>query len=397
MLSPDGRRRAASLSIVLILLLIVSNLEANQTKDSEPENSNNNFQAQALPVDFGNSRCNTMLYQLINENSELNIANLQAASTQLPTLNSYPDFSLFQNIEKWSGIEEENLQVSELDSFLICYNPPVDSDKTAEKISKNLYVTNEAAATENEKVSIQKEKRDLRSVTKEASKKTEKDTISKNSVEPPVNVQDRGEVFVYQDPVEHTEEDELFLAQLIHGEAGNQPIMERYRCGNVALNRYKDQTGRFPQNTMKGVAYASGQFGCTLASAWLHPTEEDKQIARDLFAGKCVFPDDIVFFNNTWDNGFFYCKPGYHCFSGYLDHNENAGDLVASAKAYKSAPKKAKAQVEVVQEEVDNSETNESQPEVIPEEINNENVEPEITEDIPNEQHVPEISEESDI
>lgn len=132
----------------------------------------------------------------------------------------------------------------------------------------------------------------------------------------------RGTYFLERKPaIEYTDEDLNFLANGIYSEAGICSDMECYRVGQVMLDRMLDQTGRFPQNTIKGILYATGQFGCVGGSAWRHgPTERELEIAKDLLEGARVFPEDIVWFNNKHDYGYLYCRPEYHYFSGYEDH-----------------------------------------------------------------------------
>ena len=155
---------------------------------------------------------------------------------------------------------------------------------------------------------------------------------------------ERGTYFLERKPaIEYNEEDLWYLANGIYSEAGICSDMECYRCGQVMLDRLLDRTGRFPQNTMKGILCASGQFGCVGGDAWKHgPTDRELKIARDLFEGARVFPEDIVWFNNSHDYGYLYCCPEYHYFSGYLD---NGGKYASASSA------KAVVQEEVVLEE----------------------------------------------
>ena len=130
-----------------------------------------------------------------------------------------------------------------------------------------------------------------------------------------------GTYFMERKPaMEYTDEDLYYLANGIYSEAGICSDMECYRVGQVILDRKLDTTGRFPQNTIKGVLYASGQFGCVGGKAWRHgPTDRELAIAKDLLEGARVFPESAVCFNNKHDYGYLYCHPEYHYFSGYED------------------------------------------------------------------------------
>ena len=130
-----------------------------------------------------------------------------------------------------------------------------------------------------------------------------------------------GTYFMERKPaLEYTDEDLYYLANGIYSEAGICSDMECYRVGQVILDRKLDTTGRFPQNTIKGVLYASGQFGCVGGKAWRHgPTDRELAIAKDLLEGARVFPESAVWFNNKHDYGYLYCHPEYHYFSGYED------------------------------------------------------------------------------
>lgn len=128
-----------------------------------------------------------------------------------------------------------------------------------------------------------------------------------------------GTYFMERKPaMEYTDEDLYYLANGIYSEAGICSDMECYRVGQVILDRKLDTTGRFPQNTIKEVLYASGQFGCVGGKAWRHgPTDRELAIAKDLLEGARVFPESAVWFNNKHDYGYLYCHPEYHYFSGY--------------------------------------------------------------------------------
>ena len=146
----------------------------------------------------------------------------------------------------------------------------------------------------------------------------------------------RGTYFLERKPaLEYTDDDLYYLANGIYSEAGICSDMECYRVGQVMLDRMLDQTGRFPQDTIRGILYATGQFGCVGGRAWKHgPTERELEIAKDLLEGARVFPEDIVWFNNKHDYGYLYCKPEYHYFSGYEDHG---GELASKPEVTKDA------------------------------------------------------------
>lgn len=69
-----------------------------------------------------------------------------------------------------------------------------------------------------------------------------------------------GTYFLESQPaMQYTQEDVYVLATVIYAEAGICDDMEKYRVGNVVLNRVADSTGEF-EDTILGVIYQSGQF-----------------------------------------------------------------------------------------------------------------------------------------
>ena len=327
MATEGDRRKAASLFIILVIFVIFSKVASAMDTIPEKEVSTNIAEVQEESSEVSKNGCNYNLLSTLSENA---------------------------------AICKSEDSLSENSSFGIELVKKDDHDKVKESLQRSEVAKEKVA-----------EKEATRNVSKKEStefvfeeKTPEGQILSKQFDDANFVAEERrGEYFIYKEPVQYTDEDVLYLARGIHGEAGNQPIMEKYRCGNVMVNRKIDQTGRFPENTIKGILYSSGQFGCIHGSGFFNPTEEEMQIAKNLLNGQCVFPDDIVWFNNTHDYGYFYCKPGYHYFSGYLDH----GGKYASAK---STTKVQKVETEIavtentteVEEKISETETTVEEP-----------------------------------
>ncbi|MBP3255081.1 MAG: cell wall hydrolase [Clostridia bacterium] len=324
MLSEAQRRKAASLSVALAIFIPFTKI--CQAVDTVPDEVTSNVVTQGNESVSSSESTYTLLQEL-----ELKTG-LSSNKTfeEMEMVKCFPNYQIPEMVTVSNNVNpEEMLKFWENEVAESAEKEEVGKFKKKQLIYRSVTITEPVE----EKVS-------------------ENVTTLANSVEQ--NVEERGTIFFYVEPTDHTEEDVKFLAWGIHGEAGNQEVLEKWRVGNTMVNRKEDDTGRFPQNSVKGILYASGQFGCIHGSSWGYATEEEYEIARELLEGKRVFPADIVWFNNTWDYGFFYCKPGYHCFSGYLDHNGDS--LLASAKVTANA-KQTETEVEVVdevvQEEVD--------------------------------------------
>lgn len=335
MLSEEQRRKATPLSIFLCSFVILT--KVCQAMDSVPNEETTN-----------------------KENATQQISLVSTSGTTC---------SLLQELEREAGenkmldsVLEETAIVKYISNYQIPEMETVSDSKVAEEFFKSVWESEVAESAESvaSQVASTREKISYRPSFVPDFEELEKveeiesqvqATTSTNSVEENVeeggSIEERGTVFFYVEPAIHSEEDVFDLAKGIHGEAGNQDALEKWRVGNAMVNRFEDETGRFPQNTMHGILYAPKQFGCIRGKTWGTYTEEELQIARELLNGKRILPKDIVYFNDKWIDGYFYCKPGYHCFSGYLDHNGDS--LLASAKV--TAPvKQTEAEVEVVQE-----------------------------------------------
>ncbi len=122
--------------------------------------------------------------------------------------------------------------------------------------------------------------------------------------------------------MEYTEEEVDLLARLIFAEAGVCDTMEKYRVGNVVLNRVNDTTKEF-KNTIKGVIYQEGQFTSVGGSNWKHgPNEEEIEIAKALLEGTRVFPGYVVWFAKRSPYGQVYYTSEWHEFSGWEEVEE---------------------------------------------------------------------------
>ena len=121
-------------------------------------------------------------------------------------------------------------------------------------------------------------------------------------------------------PTEYTEEDIMLLATVIYAEAGICDDEEKYRVGNVVINRVNDiEHNDFKNvNSIREVIYQKTQFTSVGGDAWKHgPTEIEIRIARELLEGKRVLPDYVVWFSKAHKYGEEYCKSSWHVFSGW--------------------------------------------------------------------------------
>lgn len=121
-------------------------------------------------------------------------------------------------------------------------------------------------------------------------------------------------------PIEYTEEDLILLSTVIHAEAGICEDAEKYRVGNVVLNRLNDiEHNEFKNvNSIKEVIYQNGQFTSVGGNAWREgATESEIRIAKELLDGKRVLPDYVVWFSKAHNYGAKYYKSEWHVFSGW--------------------------------------------------------------------------------
>ena len=151
-----------------------------------------------------------------------------------------------------------------------------------------------------------------------------------------------GEYFLDSVPaIEYTEDEVQLLATLIYAEAGICDNMEKYRVGNVVLNRVEDPTTEF-KNTVKDVIYQEGQFTSVGSSNWKHgPTEEEMAIAKNLLEGMRVFPSYIVWFAKQSPYGTLYYTSNWHEFSGWEEEiktNEEENLNVEEEEPKKEVP-----------------------------------------------------------
>ena len=140
--------------------------------------------------------------------------------------------------------------------------------------------------------------------------------VQKNNNSVKENEEKFGEYFLTpQSAIEYTEEDIELLAKVIYAEAGVCDEMEKYRVGNVVLNRVNDETNEF-ENSIEGVIYQDGQFTSVGGTNWQHgPTEI--RIATELLEGKRIFPEYIVWFSKKCNYGKVYYTSEWHEFSGW--------------------------------------------------------------------------------
>ncbi len=133
-----------------------------------------------------------------------------------------------------------------------------------------------------------------------------------------------GEYFINPQPaMEYTDDDLFLLATVIFSEAGICDEMEKYRVGNVVLNRVNNETYEFG-NTIEEVIYAEGQFSSVGGENWEHgPTDEEISIAKDLLEGKRVFNEEVVWFARKRSYGELYYRSEWHEYSG-LEVEEEA-------------------------------------------------------------------------
>jgi len=121
-------------------------------------------------------------------------------------------------------------------------------------------------------------------------------------------------------PMEYTEEELIILATVIHAEASICDDAEKYRVGNVVINRINDtEHSEFENvNSIIEVIYQKGQFTCVEGNAWKEgPTEKELEIAKELLDGKRVIPDYVVWFSKQHIFGEEYYSSKWHVFSGW--------------------------------------------------------------------------------
>lgn len=120
-----------------------------------------------------------------------------------------------------------------------------------------------------------------------------------------------------QPEITYTEKEMELMARIIHAEAGICNELEKYRVGNVVLNRVNDETGSF-KNTIEKVIYQKGQFTSVDTKTWNEtPTDREYKIAKNLLDGIRVMPDTIVWFSKGHRYGELYDRSEWHAFSGW--------------------------------------------------------------------------------
>nr|DAY14358.1 MAG TPA: Cell Wall Hydrolase [Caudoviricetes sp.] len=89
------------------------------------------------------------------------------------------------------------------------------------------------------------------------------------------------------------------LARIIYAEAGDQSTLGKEAVGNVVMNRVKSP--KYP-NSVKEVVFQPKQFKGTLHPNYTKPIlAENMEIARDIYNGKEVIPDNVLFFKMNND------------------------------------------------------------------------------------------------
>lgn len=126
-------------------------------------------------------------------------------------------------------------------------------------------------------------------------------------------------------PMEYTEKELILLATVIYAEAGICNDEEKYRVGNVVINRLNDiKHNEFVKvDTLEKVIYQQGQFTCVGGKAWKQgPTEIEKEIAKELLEGKRVLPENVVWFSKKHNYGEKHYESKWHVFSGWEQNEE---------------------------------------------------------------------------
>ncbi len=214
--------------------------------------------------------------------------------------------SIYPNL-KMGGIEYFEIDGQQIEQY--CQNSSsiaqVDVKQTVEKVQNDISVQLQSTIIDTEQ---QLEQLNEQNYTEEQ--------IIYNCVEE--SEKKIGEYFLESQPaMEYTEEDVMLLATVIYAEAGICDEMEKYRVGNVVINRVNDKTDQF-KDTIEGVIYQRTQFSSVGSSAWKHgPTDEEISIATELLEGKRVFPDYIVWFSKKCNYGKVYYNSEWHEFSGW--------------------------------------------------------------------------------
>lgn len=115
---------------------------------------------------------------------------------------------------------------------------------------------------------------------------------------------------------DYTSEDVMILAQIINTECGAAYLSDElsFYVGSVVLNRV--MSDRFP-NTIKGVAYAPGQYSPVGSARWYStPNERSYEIATELLEQGSVLPPEVVWQANfTQGKGVYIHQEGmYFCY-----------------------------------------------------------------------------------
>ena len=110
----------------------------------------------------------------------------------------------------------------------------------------------------------------------------------------------------------YTDKDLYVLAHVICGEAQGYPDEEQRYVGSVVLNRVNHP--EFP-NTIKDVAFQSGQYACTWdGNYYREPTAANWANAKWLLENGSVFPGHIIFQAKGRQGSGVYLKTPYHTY-----------------------------------------------------------------------------------
>ncbi len=219
----------------------------------------------------------------------------------------------------YPNLKIEGIEDFKIDSQQYCESTlpitQMEVKQTVEKVQNNLSLQLQSAIVDTKQQIEQSRKESFEQVQ-----------IIQNCIKE--NEKELGEYFLTSQPaMEYTEEDIKLLATVIYAEAGICDEMEKYRVGNVVLNRVNDATNEF-QNSIEGVIYQDGQFTSVGGTNWQHgPTEEEISIATELLEGKRVFPEYIVWFSKKCNYGKVYYTSEWHEFSGW-ELDESISDKI---------------------------------------------------------------------
>ena len=268
--------------------------------------------------------------------SSLKPKNIGELIYQVPKTKETVDFSY--SILKSSDIEElayqvsktsENLNYSTLDQLIFSNSKiknikdfRIDIKQTVNILKKDLLKTQMDMNKYNRKVQddffleLQFASTGTKQEDQQLSERFARPQLIYNCVEN--DEKKPGEYFLEsQIAMEYTEEDVNLLAKIIYAEAGICDKMEKYRVGNVVLNRVNDETNQF-ENSIEGVIYQDGQFTSVGGKNWNNgPTEEEIGIAIELLEGKRVFPENVVWFSKKCNYGQLYYTSEWHEFSAW--------------------------------------------------------------------------------